>query len=784
MIFISYATENLTYATELFRKLYSKGFDVWFAPIAVKYGANFTKEIADALSNSSNDTFTEQFKKIDEDKLIDARMKECASCDALVFVCSRFSKNSAWCRREIKIAIKKGIPIFVLKIDESIDSAEWELMFVDVQTENAPKLTADIFNKLITLLPNTTRPTSGGNFIQQKTITYRDIQMETIATGDPYFEEEETLFCRLSKYSFYLSPPSDMVTDENREWRNAHFALEDEIFGSDLYSFQNETAISDLVSRIEKSKRIVFEQFIKNANGCYFNNKKYGINKINPYGRTEDYSERPVLDIELYTTDYYTHRVMKEVCKGLYQEHHSLFFEKVNFGVIDKYKILLTSFGINLLLLDGDNRLQQKTLLTVRSVNCAETYGLERISLSVIEGVSLSDYDHFKRKVNLRDAVRRGLEEELGVTSEMLDNESIHFYDMFINLQNLEIGISCTSTLKNNLSIYDIAKLESKDKSLEVCSSKIIKVSDLYDYVLQNQSQILPQAIYSIGSYVNRYGNTLLLSSNIEGEYKEESFILGKTGNSQACEDIIVNDKYFKAVIDGATSKSAFLHNGKTGGRLAAELIAETIQSFDERETAISALRKLDLAVANICQTIGSKTDNSIQASVIIYSKYRREIWNYGDCNLMINEKNIYHNKIVDNILSHLRSFVIAAHLKQGGKVDDISDHDIGREAILPYLKMQNVFANSDGYFGYPVINGMGINEKHILVYKVVEGDHIVLASDGYPKLFSSLQKTEEYLQSILQTDPLSYLENIQTKMCYKYNLSYDDRTYYSFFVN
>ena len=360
---------------------------------------------------------------------------------------------------------------------------------------------------------------------------------------------------------------------------------------------------------------------------------------------------------------------------------------------------------------------------------------------------------------------------------------TIHFYDLFVNLQNLEIGVSCTATLKNNLSIYDIAKLESKDKNLEACGSRIIKVSDLHDFVIQNKSTILPQAIYSIGSYVNRYCRSLLLTSNVGEEYKEECFILGKSGDQKTCEDVIVCGKYFCAVIDGATSKSGFLYNGQTGGRLAAELIAQTIQSFDEVETSKSALEKLDLAIANACQSIEEKSNNSIQASVIIYSKYRKEIWNYGDCNLMINENRFEHNKIVDNVLSHMRAFVISAYLKQGGNIEDINNNDIGREAILPYLKMQNVFANSDGYFGYPVINGMGINEKYIQVYRVVDGDHIVLASDGYPKLFSSLHESEEYLQNVLQTDPFAYLENIQTKMRSKNDLSYDDRAYLSFFV-
>ncbi len=267
------------------------------------------------------------------------------------------------------------------------------------------------------------------------------------------------------------------------------------------------------------------------------------------------------------------------------------------------------------------------------------------------------------------------------------------------------------------------------------------------------------------------------------GEYKEEIFVCGKANNPDTCEDMIVKTEDFYAVIDGVTSKSNKLYEGKTGGRYAAEVLAKAIKAFDINETAVTAFEKLNSAIAETYQLHNENFDSSIQACVVIYSKHRKEIWNYGDCNLMINEERIEHNKKIDEVLCHLRSFVIQTHLAQGGKIEDIYNNDIGREAILPFLKTQSIFANADGYFGYPVLKGNGINEKHIKVYRVCEGDHVVLASDGYPKLYSSLEESEEYLQNMLQLDPVAYKENMQTKMLSSNNVSYDDRAYLSFFV-
>jgi len=273
------------------------------------------------------------------------------------------------------------------------------------------------------------------------------------------------------------------------------------------------------------------------------------------------------------------------------------------------------------------------------------------------------------------------------------------------------------------------------------------------------------------------------MTTDVMPSYREECFIQGKTGNPDVCEDMIVECAHFCAVIDGVTSKTGRLYDGKTGGRLAAELLAQEIRRFDPWETAISALEKLDLAVREVNRSNSKEPDTSVQACVILYSKARREVWNYGDCNCMINGAGVDHGKQVDDILGRLRALVIAAHLKQGGKEEDILQRDIGREAILPFLKLQSVFANDDSCFGYPVINGTGIREQFIKCYPVAVGDHVVLASDGYPKLFPTLKESEEYLQYILQADPLAYLENVQTKMLTKGNLSFDDRAYLSFFV-
>ena len=262
-----------------------------------------------------------------------------------------------------------------------------------------------------------------------------------------------------------------------------------------------------------------------------------------------------------------------------------------------------------------------------------------------------------------------------------------------------------------------------------------------------------------------------------------ESFVLGKKGEDESCEDIIVISENFYAVIDGVTSKFPVKYDGKSSGRYCAELLASAISSFEKNISAKEALQILNNTVKKAYGNMEITTENKMQACVIIYSKAMHQVFCYGDCQLMINGKYYDHSKRIDTLFEELRAFTIMTYLNEGGRESDLYEKDIGREAILPFLKKQSLFANKDGYFGYAVIDGTGINEDLIKVYNLNEGDMVILASDGYPKLFPTLSESEKYLAYVLSSDPLSIGENMQTKMKSKENISFDDRAYLSFIV-
>ena len=265
-----------------------------------------------------------------------------------------------------------------------------------------------------------------------------------------------------------------------------------------------------------------------------------------------------------------------------------------------------------------------------------------------------------------------------------------------------------------------------------------------------------------------------------------EKYILGKAQDQQLCEDgLFVSDDMIM-VVDGVTSKGSMLFEGKSSGRYCKDLILELAENTDFKNiTAESFLNLID-------KTLSEKVKNQFgdlditdypRACLIAYNKSKNEVWSYGDCQCMINGKLFANEKAIDTVTSNVRSFYLTKAVLQGATTDELIQNDVGRNAIMDMLKAQFMFENKDCEWGYPVINGQGINLKLLKTYHVCEGDEVILASDGYPVLKHTLRESEEELERILKEDPMCFNEFKTTKGVKKGNNSFDDRTYCRFVI-
>lgn len=775
-IFVSYSSADEAWAVQLERALRMNRFTTWFAPKDIQGGQNFANRIGAELSrHRSND----EFERLDED------LEHLGQAQVFLLLLSGNAMKSQWVKKEVHMALRAQMNMKVLQIDHEPLCNGFDYLLGDVQIISAYHLNRKGMEILIEELQGE-QERDPERTERNRRLTYDEIGIQSIVSGDPYFAEGETLFVKQGKGRFFLAPPAGSEEDPECKafCRQHHFVEKDEVFDTTLSSICRETGIPGLEGMIEESRIKIFDQFRKQENGCYFNNQKYGVSDISGFGRTEDLAELPVLRMEMFITDYFTHRVMKDVCKQLVKAD-SRFLAGIDYNHLGPKKILFTSLGVNLILQEAGG----KVLLTSRSTNAAETYKEHAYSVSVVEGVSISDYDTYQQSVNIRYAVFRGLQEELGVRETLVKTDSLKYYDLFINPKNLEMGLVCSLELKKELTLKDhIIPLHGKDEQLEIAEKKIIDSSRLTEYLYNNFAAILPQARYALCVLLESNG-IFVLDRMHRSALRNEQSVIPKDGTQGPCGDRYVWGDHFIAVIDGATPKGQMLWDGQRGDVHVAAVVADAILDMDPEISAEDAINYINNAIQATYPAHGVEFDSlqpeeRLKCSVLIYSEYRHEIWSFGDCMLRINQRDFVITKEGDALFAALRAFCIQIERDRRGPGADETELSVyGREQILPYLKAYTSLANRNVPFGYDVLDGGKINAKNVKIYAVQKDDCVVMASDGYPKLFDTLEETEEYLKKALKEDPTCIGILRGTKGIAPGNVSYDDRTYVSFKV-
>lgn len=264
-----------------------------------------------------------------------------------------------------------------------------------------------------------------------------------------------------------------------------------------------------------------------------------------------------------------------------------------------------------------------------------------------------------------------------------------------------------------------------------------------------------------------------------------ENFLCGKKNNPEICEDGLVITDQLIAVIDGVTAKGKQLWNGKSSGCFAKNILVNYLSQGVADLNALELLTNLNSLLAKQIHSVSENLSlaDYPRASIIIYNNVYKQIWAYGDCQCMINHKLYTHIKKIDQLNSDLRALRLEYELLQGFSLEELSHNDPGRAYIQDNLLIQFSFENKSVPFGYPVLNGMGIEDSMLKCYPVSDGDIIVLATDGYPILYDTLAESEKALTEIQEKDPLCFRQFRSTKGLQKGNISFDDRCYCRFLV-
>lgn len=265
-----------------------------------------------------------------------------------------------------------------------------------------------------------------------------------------------------------------------------------------------------------------------------------------------------------------------------------------------------------------------------------------------------------------------------------------------------------------------------------------------------------------------------------------EQFLKSKTPNEEDCEDCLFISNDFAAVIDGATSKSAHKFDDESSGRISSLLIKNALENLPKNHTAYNSVRFLSDAIMSLyikhglSEHLNNYPVERASASVVIFSRCKNEIWMVGDCQCIVDRTHYTNKKYIDELLSNVRSLYLQTEIELGNLSDTPQEFDPGRDFIMPLLKRQYIFQNSHkkSEFSYGAIDGFKVPEDEIKVIKLTKAKSIILASDGYPRLYPTLAQSEKYLNKLVSEDPLFFKEYKTTKGLKKGNVSFDDRAY------
>lgn len=265
-----------------------------------------------------------------------------------------------------------------------------------------------------------------------------------------------------------------------------------------------------------------------------------------------------------------------------------------------------------------------------------------------------------------------------------------------------------------------------------------------------------------------------------------EYFTAPKRGGQEYNEDALYIGQRFVAVVDGVTAKTAAPAGAKvSGGSFAAQTILSLLENMPDISDALQMLQWLNQNLKNaVAGSVFADAMEPPSASVILYDSRTGQIISYGDCQMLLQGTVYKREKVLDRICAEKRSKILMECMKNGISGTQLLKNDVGRKAIEPdildsFLK----YANKNVEFGFPVLGPGEIVPEFVDIYKADQGEEIVLASDGYPVLLSTLQESEAELARILSEDPLFIRDYKSTKGMVEGNRSYDDRTYIRFVI-
>ena len=264
---------------------------------------------------------------------------------------------------------------------------------------------------------------------------------------------------------------------------------------------------------------------------------------------------------------------------------------------------------------------------------------------------------------------------------------------------------------------------------------------------------------------------------------------VSKTGDERGNHDGIVIDDKFLAVIDAYQARGYRGWHNKPAGIFAKNLICQALVEQPADAEAADVVRALEeLLLEQTASAIEQMQDKQVYAypmtRLLIYSAAKKQIWRLGDSPFVVDgELNFNRSEALQQ--AALKRAEVAEKFLANDRTDlkDMVNNDYGRTSI-----MEDIVAEERRVDGVECLSGnpetdMDTLLSNVEVFQLEDGQEVILASDGYPRLLGTIEDSEEWLAEERKRDPLFVRDYKALRTAKDEEAGYDDRSYVRFVV-